>query len=368
MEKAKISAWQLFCIIVLFELGTSLVVSVGIGAKQDAWLAILVSLGGGLALFLMYGYLFRLFPTIPLTSYIQKIVGTYIGWPLGLLYMLYFIYTASRILRDGGILLVNSAYNATPIFVINFVIIITIAYVVYHGIEVLARTVEIMMILFIVLGILGNASVLFSGIMDVKNLLPVLENGWKPVLQTAFPLTFAFPGEMVCFTMLLPYLNKPKLVTRIGIVGMLISSIILSYTIALNVTVLGVDMTSRATFPLLTTVGKVDVAGILERVDIIVILTLVIGVFFKIAVYFYSATIGIADLFKIENHRKFILPVGILILNSSMIIASNTSEHLKEGLKVVPFYEAAPFQLYIPLTLLIVAFIRKKFNPQYLSK
>ncbi|GAA3330522.1 hypothetical protein GCM10020331_083430 [Ectobacillus funiculus] len=71
--------------------------------------------------------------------------------------------------------------------------------------------------------------------------------------------------------MLFPYLNKPKLVTQIGILGMLISSIILSYTIALNVTVLGVNMTSRATFPLLTTISKVDVAGILERVDVIVI-------------------------------------------------------------------------------------------------
>ncbi|GAA3330521.1 hypothetical protein GCM10020331_083420 [Ectobacillus funiculus] len=78
----------------LFELGTSLVVSVGIGAKQDAWLAILVSLGGGLALFLMYGYLFRLFPTVPLTSYIQKNRGNIYRLAVGV--VIHFVFYLHR--------------------------------------------------------------------------------------------------------------------------------------------------------------------------------------------------------------------------------------------------------------------------------
>ncbi len=38
MEKAKISASQLFILMVLFELGTSLLLPVAMEAKQDAWL------------------------------------------------------------------------------------------------------------------------------------------------------------------------------------------------------------------------------------------------------------------------------------------------------------------------------------------
>jgi len=40
MEKAKISASQLFILMVLFELGSALLVPLAIRAKQGAWLAI----------------------------------------------------------------------------------------------------------------------------------------------------------------------------------------------------------------------------------------------------------------------------------------------------------------------------------------
>jgi spore germination protein KB len=44
----KINAFQLFVLIVLFELGSAIVVGLGMQAKQDAWLAILIGMAGGL--------------------------------------------------------------------------------------------------------------------------------------------------------------------------------------------------------------------------------------------------------------------------------------------------------------------------------
>lgn len=51
MEKARISASQLFILMVLFELGTSLLLPVAIQANQDAWLSILLGMLGSLILF-----------------------------------------------------------------------------------------------------------------------------------------------------------------------------------------------------------------------------------------------------------------------------------------------------------------------------
>ncbi|GAA3333032.1 hypothetical protein GCM10020331_095490 [Ectobacillus funiculus] len=51
MEKAKISVIQLFAMMFMFELGSALVVSYGVTARKDAWLAILLGLCGGIALF-----------------------------------------------------------------------------------------------------------------------------------------------------------------------------------------------------------------------------------------------------------------------------------------------------------------------------
>ncbi|WP_375540594.1 GerAB/ArcD/ProY family transporter [Peribacillus simplex] len=55
----------------------------------------------------------------------------------------------------------------------------------------------------------SNFFIFASGSVKAENLLPVLEEGWKPVFTTAFPLTFTFPfGEMIVFTVLMPYLNR----------------------------------------------------------------------------------------------------------------------------------------------------------------
>jgi len=62
MEKAKISASQLFILMVLFELGSALLVPLAIRAKQDAWLAILFGMLGSFVLFLVYHKLYTYYP------------------------------------------------------------------------------------------------------------------------------------------------------------------------------------------------------------------------------------------------------------------------------------------------------------------
>ena len=103
----KISPFQLFCLMYLFELGSAIVVGLGLQAKQDAWLAILLGMVGGLCLFQIYHYLYLQFPNQQLTSYITTILGKFIGLPISIIYCLYFLYIAARVLRDFGDLLIN---------------------------------------------------------------------------------------------------------------------------------------------------------------------------------------------------------------------------------------------------------------------
>lgn len=362
MEKEKISGIQLFSLIFLFELGTALVVPLGMSAKKDAWIAILLGLAGGVCLYFIYISLSRLYQGQPLTSYIPKILGKYIGWPLGLVYVIFFTYTAARDLRDFGELLLASLYDQTPLFLIVTLMAIGMIFVLYQGIEVFARTGEIYIIILIIIGFLGNLFVLFSGIIDIKNLFPILEKGWKPVVYTAFPHTLIFPfGEMLCFTMLLPYFNKPQKALKIGLSAMLISAIILSYTISVDIAVLGVDTAGRTTFPLLTTISMVNIAEFLQRLDAIAILTLIIGNFFKVSIYFYAAVIGTSDLFKVQK-QKLVWPIGMIILFFSVIIASSFSEHLKEAFSKGPMFIALTMEMGIPLLLLIIAIFRKRIR------
>lgn len=361
MEKAKIKASQMFILVVLFEMGSAILVGLGVQAKQDAWMAVLLGLMGGLLLFLIYYRLFKYYPDLPLTGYLQKITGKWIGGLLGLLYIIYFIYHATRVLRDFGELLTTTIYTSTPLIVINSLMILTIMYGIHKGFEVIARVGELFFGIVYFMAIAGIILISVTGLIHIEFLQPVFEYGWKPVVGTALKQTLTFPfGEMVVFTMFLPFLNDQKKVKVACMGGMILAGINVAITAAINVATLGAELFSRSNFPLLTTIGKIQLANFIERLDVLFMLYLVIGGFFKISLYFYAAVAGTADLFKFKNHKMLSFPIGFIILFASVTIASNYAEHIKEGLDIIPFYLNWPFQIIIPSMLLVIAFFRNR--------
>jgi spore germination protein KB len=361
MEKAKVSAYQLFVLIVMFEMGSAILLGLGAQLKQDAWMAILFGLVGGILVFFIYYRLYMYYPELPLTSYLQKIIGKWLGRFIGFLYIVYFIYIASRVLRDFGELLTSTIYNSTPLFVINTLMILTIIYLLHKGFEVLARVGEIYFGVIYFTAILGMLLIVFSGLVHLGNLKPILENGLKPVIKVFLRETLTFPfGEMVVFTMLLPFLNDKKKAKIVCVGGMILAGINITITTIVNITVLGVDLYYRSPFPLLNTIGKIQIADFIERLDVLFMLYLVIGGFFKIAIYYYAAVAGAADIFQFKNQRKLGFPIGMIVLFGSITVASNFAEFIKEGLVVVPVYLSWPFQIIIPSFLLIIAFFRNK--------
>ncbi|MDR6123828.1 spore germination protein KB [Bacillus sp. SLBN-46] len=361
MEKAKIKASQLFVLVVLFEMGSAILVGLGAQAKQDAWISILLGLVGGLGVFLIYYRLFLYYPDLPITSYVQQITGKWIGRMIGFFYVIYFLYCASRVLRDFGELLTSTIYTNTPLIVINCLMIVTIIYAIHKGFEVIARVGELFFMIIYIMAVVGFLLVLFSGLIHLQNLRPVLENGFMPIVKTFLGETITFPfGEMVVFTMLLPYINDPKKVKIVCMGGMILSGINITITAVINIAALGTELFVRANFPLLTTISKIRIAEFIERLDVFFMLYLIVGGFFKITLYFYAGVAGAADIFKFDKLRNLSVPLGAFVLFSSVTIASNYAEHIKEGLRIVPIYLHWPFQIIIPSMLLVVAFFRNR--------
>jgi spore germination protein KB len=183
------------------------------------------------------------------------------------------------------------------------------------------------------------------------------------VLKTTLTQTFEFPyEEVICFTMLLPYLNQQKRGIQAGFAAVLFSSVILSLSTAMNIAVLGTDMAGRATFPLLHTVSLINIGEIIQRLDVIVVLTLIIGVFFKVAIFFYAGVLAASDLFQISDYRRLVYPLGIIILSIAMMLSGNFTEQIEEGdvLLVTVFLF---FGVVIPGFLLVVGGLRRRSRP-----
>ncbi|WP_080875445.1 GerAB/ArcD/ProY family transporter [Oceanobacillus timonensis] len=360
MEKAKISASQLFILMVLFQLSNSLLIPLAMGAGRDSWLAILVASAVSIFLFFVYWALYLYYPKLLLTDYTEKIIGKILGRTLAFLYILFFLYTAARVLREFGVMLLSFAFAETPLFVASTLMILVVIYTVYKGIEVIARTGELLFVVMCLLAVFLFLLIAISGLIEISNIKPVLEDSPK-VLKTVFTETLYVPfGEIIVFTMIFPYLNQAKKLKKTGVTAISATGAVLALTTLLNISVLGVPLIERSLFPLLTTIQSIEVGGFLERLDVIFILVLVIGGFFKVSVYTYCAIIGTANLFNIKEPSKLAYPLGMTVLFVSMIIASNYSEHLEEGLKIFPLYAQLPFQIIFPVLLLIIAFFKNR--------
>lgn len=363
MEQLKINGFQLFCVIFLFELGSAVLVGLAKTAMQDGWITVGLATICGLILYLIYAKLYRTYPAVPLTNYIRKIWGNYIGWIIGLIYVISYIYSASRVLRDFEELLVTSAYSATSLLTVGICMLLCIMYAVYKGFEVFARVAELcFFIMFLVL----FAIILLEftgGLIHLENLQPILEHGWQPVFKALFPTSLTFPfGEMIAFTMILPYVHNQNTAKRAGIAAVTASGLYFVLFKVINVSILGADIVLRSAFPMLIAVSYINVANFVQRLEALVIISMVVLGFIKVAIYFFCAVIGSADLFHVKQSRKLIYPIGCIILVSSIVVAPNYVAHINESLKVVTYYLALPLQIVIPILLLITVWIKKKIK------
>ena len=367
MKIEKISGLQLFYIMIGFEIGNTVIFATGAGAKQDAWLAILIAMFGGLILMWVYTKLSEYYPDDTLIQMIPKIIGKYPSYPLIVIYILYFIYLASTACRDFSELIVSTILTETPMVVVIGCFMVLMIYSLRGGVEVFGRMGEmvfpvyilVMVIMWLLMGISLDQ-------FDLKRLTPVLGEGITPVLDAVFPysspsiLLFPF-GETILITMFFPFLNKKSYAKKTGMAVILVGGILLTLNAIVMISVLGPDIFKEEYFPLLSAARMVSIADFLERFDSLIILMMVAGVFFKVGGWTLGASIAISQLFKLKSYESILLALGAIITPFSVILATNFVQHLEISKTFIDPYLHVPLQV-IPILLLGIAFLRKKFQ------
>lgn len=257
--------------------------------------------------------------------------------------------------------LVSLTYQETPPWILGIILMAVVLYGIYNGIEVLGRVGELYLIAFLFITVLAIIGLFASGVVKGENLLPVLEPGWKSIFRTMISQTWMWPfGEMVCFTMILPYLSQPKQGLKIGWLGIVMTGMFLAMVHGLEIATLGVERTNQAIFPFMEMSQKINVGDVIQRLDAFVMVTLVVNVFFKISIYIYVAVEAAADVFPVSKNKLFI-PMGGAVLITSIWFTGSITGHLAQGnivLKnIYPFFGAG-----IPLALFLVSILRKKLK------
>ncbi|MGG1397819.1 endospore germination permease [Bacillus salipaludis] len=369
MNKEQISGLQLFYLMAGYVLGTALILGLGADVKQDAWIFIIIGMLSGLILMVVYTQLSSYYPGDTLGQMLPKIIGKFLSYPVILLYIAHFTYSAARGSRELGDLIVTTILPDTPIFIIIGSFMVLMIYCLRGGVETLGRMAEIIFPIYFFSLMLIWLLLLSVEPFDIKNLYPVFGNGVTPVLKHAVPAAINFPfGETIVILMFFPFLNNKQKSRKIGLSSLLIGGILLTINSIMMIAVLGPEIYSRDLFTLLAATQMVSVADFLERFDALVILMMIAGVFFKVGGFTFGASVAISQLFKLKQTRSVMLALGLIITPLSLLSASSYVEHLEIGFRLYVPYVHTFLQIILPILLLGIALIRKKLGHGYPQK
>lgn len=344
----KISLWQLGILIFIFEIGSVAIVGVGGDSGQDAWIAVLVTTILGMGLIFFYVYILKQLPGKNLFEIFTFCFGKWLGKFISVLYVFYFLYIAARVLRDFCELMTTVIFETTPIEVVSITMMIVCVYMLYLGLEVFGRTAEIFIPYLFAFIILIGLAILFSGEMDLKNLLPILPEGVKPIIHHIFPKLLTFPfGEVIAFMVILPYVSPQKKVGKVSVMAVLASGLVISYKRFIEIATLGKNQLDRTVFPLLSAAREVKLLEFIERVDLVIVFIVMFGIITKVSVFFYGSLKGIEHIVN-KPYRLFVFPLATIISYCSIQISANFAEHIKEGISFIPQYMHIPFQIIFP--------------------
>lgn len=362
MRKEKITDKEAICILILFILGSSLIIGGGGEAKNDAWIATIIGIIMVIPMLLVFSRLLLLFPGKDLFDILDITLGKIIGKIVSVLYIWYAFHLGSLVLRNFGEFINTVAMTETPMFVPLLCLGFTSIIAVKLGIEVIGRTctyfLPVLLFIILLVQLLGIPQFHFNYIK------PILGNSFTHILKGGFS-TFSFPfAETVLFIGVFSSLKTKKSSLKVYFWGVLISGIITIFITIRNIEVLG-NMLGSFYFPSYTAVSRIHLGSFLQRIEVTVSIVFIFGVFLKSSICLLVACKGIEKLFNLKDYRSIVIQTGLLMIYFSYTIYDNIMVMKYWAFKVYPYY-AFPFQVILPIIMWISAEIKIKKNKSHL--
>lgn len=359
----RISNNQLFSLVVLFQIGTTIIFGFASAAGRAAWISALISTAIGVLINLLYLTLMHFNPGLTLVEWYPAQFGKWIGVPIAWMYVLEFIYDGGRAVGDLKILFPSTILPKTPPLIDMLLLLIVIAYALLSGIETIGRLGEMLLISIIFLYFIEVILIFSSNIVNVQYIKPLLGKGLESIWSSVWPLgiTQSF-GQSIEFAMIWPLVKDQKKIIKTTIFATIVSGIFIASFDLLSILILGENLFTRSIFPSFRVIRLISVGDFIENLDAINIVYFSTIFYSKGCIHLYAAIRAIQQLTYTKNSRFFVIPVILIVLYIGMTMASSASEHLEAGLKIVPYNVSVLLFIVLPGILLIVTLIRNAFR------
>ena len=351
---------QAVLLIICFSIGGGILYLPNSAAKSlesGGWLwifgiGLLVMING-----LITAHLVRMFPEDTAIEFTQKLLGKPLGIAAGLLLILFFysfIPFEVRILQE----LVNIAILPhAPFWFVGGLFLLTLAYGASKDIKSIVYVNELLMEIALAIGFL--VTFLAWQHFDPIHLFPIFGETRIDLanFREELGVAYTYTGFSVIF-FLVPYLKFPKQVGKATLIGTAL--LVFTYTF-FTLTVIGVfgyKETLNLAYPGLELAKSVNLETvILERLDLVLIVSWISAVFTTCLVSYFITTLGISRLLGIKNHSLVTWALAPLTYYLSTLF---TNYFAWRQWSVYLGIFALLITLILPITLLIIALIRRR--------
>lgn len=364
MNNGKISQKQGIAMIAMLIMGESMLMVMGLEAKTDIWISILLAGGFGALIMIIYAKLMSYLPEKDFYETLEFFIGKAGSKIVIFLFTWYFFHTCALVLRNYGQFVVTIGLKETPLIAALIILIILCAMAVRAGIEVLGRwTVPF---LYCVIAFLLITVLLVSQNMNITNLLPLFDRGVVPIAKgTLGVVSFPF-AEIIVFLFVFPAFKKGISIKKVLLKGLAVGGTVILVTSLTDMLVLGPNIAESLYYPTFSTMATINYGDFLHRLEVVAAIVFILAVFVKITIYLFAVCKGTTRLLGLKNHRFIVIPISLLVVNMAYSFDSMIYFH-EWVFKVWPYY-APFFQIVIPIILLIIIETKKrKLNVQVKS-
>ncbi|MCL6605402.1 MAG: spore germination protein [Paenibacillus sp.] len=359
--KIKLTGLQVFWIILIMDLGMTLVMTVtpSLQAKQDAWISVIVAGCIDLLIALLATKAAHLYPGQTFFEYSQTILGTWIGKAVVVIYLVQWYTITPIVLRQFSDLVQVMLLQRTPKEATMLLMIFVIVYATYSGgIDGIARCGELLgPIILIMVSLVLIASI---NMMNWKNILPIYaDTGISGILNGSLAPA-SYLGHSVEYLMFASFMTKPRKGAPYVYGAILTAIFFVLMTTMMVILTLGVNLSPKMWYPFFEMTKKISLFGFIENFDAIPVMIWIASVFVKLSVLLFLLSYGTAQLLNVRNWRNmiwFIIPVIFVFALIPKDVTEATGNYLNNYWVPV----AMPVNMLgLPLLLLIVGKWRQR--------
>lgn len=332
--------------------------------KRDSWIVPLISIPFDILFIIIINKIIDYEPDLNLPQKILKLFGKCLGKIIIILICIFALVMGILNYLTLNNFIQSQFLTRTPLMAIAIILMITIFYILCKGIDVIARTSNILFFINIFLFVISFSGLISS--FDFANLKPMFQSNTNDYIS-GINSYYAFHIAPMFLLTMIPKnkIDNPK-IKKTLIISTIISSITMFCVILATISVLGYELTALYEYPEFNVLKQATLVGASSRIESILVIQLIFDIFIYCTLIIYLIGKGIKEVLSVKK-IKVIYSICCILLTIGTIYAAKYNVYVDNLMvKAIPIVSTI-FTLGITLIICFKSLIaktkKKKTNP-----